>query len=57
MPDAFLYKNCVFYLITYMLLYSIIKPYNSFFVINCHIAQQVFMLNDLFSGGGNSGKI
>ena len=57
MPHAFLYKNCVFYLITYMVLYSIIKPYNSFFVINRHIARHNFILNDLFSGGRNPGKI
>ena len=36
---------------------SIIKPYNSFFVINSHIARQDFILNDLFSSGGNPGKI
>ena len=29
-----------------MVLYSIIKPYNSFFVINRHIAWQDFILND-----------
>jgi hypothetical protein len=40
-----------------MVLYSIIKQYNSFFVINRHIARQDFILNDLFSGGQNSGKI
>jgi len=40
-----------------MVLYSIIKPYNSFFVINCHIARQDFILNDQFSGGRNPGKI
>ena len=57
MPHAFLYKNCVFYLITYMVLYSIIKPYNSFFVINRHIARHNFILNDVFSGGRNPGKI
>ena len=38
-------------------LYSIIKSYNSFFVINRHIAQQDFILNDLFCGGRNPGKI
>jgi hypothetical protein len=38
-------------------LYSIIKPCNSFFVINRHIARQDFILNDLFSGGRNPGKI
>ena len=36
---------------------SIIKPYNSFFVINCHIAWQDFILNDQFSDGRNPGKI
>ena len=41
MPNAFLYKYCVFYLITYMVLYSIIKPYNSFFVINRHIERSI----------------
>ena len=35
----------------------IIKPYNSFFVINCHIARQDFILNDQFSGGRNPSKI
>jgi hypothetical protein len=40
-----------------MVLYSIIKPYNPFFVINCHIAQHDFILNDPFSGGRNPGKI
>jgi len=40
-----------------MVLYSIIKPYNSFFVINRHIARQNFILNDPFSGGRNPGKI
>jgi hypothetical protein len=40
-----------------MVLYSIIKPYNSFFVINRHIARQDFILNDLFCGGRNPGKI
>ena len=44
-------------MITFMVLYSIIKPCNSFFVINCHIAWQDFILNDLFSGGRNPGKI
>jgi hypothetical protein len=29
-----------------MVLYSIIKPYNSFFVINIHIARQDFILNE-----------
>jgi hypothetical protein len=38
-------------IITCMVLYSIIKPYNCFFVINRHIARQNFILNDLFSGG------
>jgi hypothetical protein len=38
-------------------LYSIIKPCNSFFVINRHIERQDFILNDLFSGGRNLGKI
>jgi hypothetical protein len=36
--------------ITFMVLYSIIKPYNSFCVINRHIARQDFILNDLFTG-------
>jgi hypothetical protein len=45
------------YIITFMVLYSIIKPYNSFFVIDRHIAQQDFILNDLFSGGRNPAKI
>jgi hypothetical protein len=49
-------KN-VKYIITFMVLYSIIKPFNSFFVINRHIARQDFILNDLFSGGRNPGKI
>jgi hypothetical protein len=40
-----------------MVLYSIIKSYNSFFVINRHIARQDYILNDLFSGGRNPGKI
>ena len=40
-----------------MVLYGIIKPYNSFFVINRHIARQDFILNDLFSGGQNQCKI
>ena len=40
-----------------MVLYSIMKPYNSFFVINSHIARHNFILNDLFSGGRNLGKI
>jgi len=44
-------------IITFMVLYSIIKPYNSFFVINRHIARQDFILNYLFSGGRNPGKI
>ena len=43
--------------ITFMVLYSIIKPYNSFFVINRHIARRDFILNDLFCGGRNLGKI
>ena len=43
--------------ITFMVLYSIIKPYNSFFVINRHIARRDFILNDLFCGGRNPGKI
>jgi hypothetical protein len=47
----------LFCFITFMVLYSIIKPYNSFFVINCHIAPQDFILNDQFSGGRNPGKI
>ena len=40
-----------------MVLYSIIKSCNSFFVINRHIARQDFILNDIFSGGRNPGKI
>ena len=40
-----------------MVLYSIIKSCNSFFVINRDIARQDFILNDLFSGGRNPGKI
>ena len=40
-----------------MVLCCIIKPYNSFFVINRHIARQNFILNDLFSGGRNPVKI
>jgi hypothetical protein len=45
-------------IIIFMVLYSIIKPYNSFFfVINCYIALQDFILNDLFSGGRNPSKI
>jgi hypothetical protein len=47
----------VFYFITFMVLYSIIKPYHSFFVINRHIARQDFILNDLFSSGRNPGKM
>ena len=43
--------------ITFMVLCSIIKPYNLFFVINHHIARQDFILNDLFSGGRNPVKI
>jgi hypothetical protein len=43
--------------ITFIVFYSIIKPYNSLFVINRHIARQDFILNDLFSGGRNPGKI
>ena len=39
-----------------MVLYSIIKPYDSFLVINRHIARQDFILNDLFSGGRNPAK-
>ena len=39
-----------------MVLYSIIKPYNSFFVINRNIARPNFILNDLFSGGRNPVK-
>jgi hypothetical protein len=38
-------------------LYSIIKPYNSFFVINRNIARQGFVLNDSFCDGRNPGKI
>jgi hypothetical protein len=33
------------------------QNYNSFFVINCHIARQDFILNDQFSGGRNPSKI
>jgi hypothetical protein len=40
-----------------MVLYSIIKPFNLFFVINRHIARQDFILNDLLSSGRNLGKI
>ena len=40
-----------------MVLYSIIKPYNSFFVINRNIARQGFVLNDSFCDGRNPGKI
>ena len=40
-----------------MVLYSIIKPYNPFFVINRHIAQHDFIMNDPFSGGRNPRKI
>ena len=40
-----------------MVLYSIIKPYDSFLVINRHIAWLDFILNDLFSSGRNPGKI
>ena len=40
-----------------MVLYSIIKPCNSFFVINRYIARQDFILNDQFSGGRNPIKI
>ena len=36
-------NNCIL-----LHLYSIIKPYNSFFVINRHIARQDFILNDMF---------
>jgi hypothetical protein len=45
------------YIITFMVLYSIIKPYNSFFVINRHIARHNFILDDLFSGRRNPVKI
>ena len=41
----------------FMVLYIILKPHNSFFVINHHIARQNFILNDPFSGGRNPGKI
>ena len=45
------------YIITFMVLYSIKKPYNSvFFVINRYIARHNFILNDLFGGGRNSVK-
>ena len=50
-------QNVIYRFITFMVLYSIIKPYNSFFVINRHIARQNFILNDPFSGGRNPGKI
>ena len=40
-----------------MVLYSIIKPYNSFFVINRNIARQGFVLNDSCCDGRNPGKI
>ena len=40
-----------------MVLYSIIKPYNSYFVIIRHIARQNIILNYLFSRGRNPGKI
>jgi hypothetical protein len=50
-------KSSILHFITFMILCSIIKPYNSFFVINCHIARQDFILNDQFSGGRNPGKI
>ena len=37
-----------------MVLYSIIKPYNSgFCVINSHTARQDFILDDIFSSGRN----
>jgi hypothetical protein len=52
-----MWRSRITYIITFMVLYSIIKPYNSFFVINRHIARQDFILNDLFSGGQNPGKI
>ena len=35
--------------ITFIVLYSIIKPYNYFFVINRHIPWQVFILNGIWS--------
>jgi hypothetical protein len=41
----------IYNIIKFIVLYSIVKPYNSFFVINRHIARHVFILNDLFSGG------
>jgi hypothetical protein len=47
----------IWIIITFIVLYSIIKSCNSFFVINRHIARQDFILNDLFSGGRNPGKI
>ena len=49
----------IIFIITFMVLYStcITKPYNSFFVINRHIARQDFILNDLFSSGWNPGNI
>jgi hypothetical protein len=47
----------IWIIITFMVLYSIIKSCNWFFVINRHIARQDFILNDLFSGGRNPGKI
>jgi hypothetical protein len=47
--NQYIYMIAMF--ITFMVLYSIIKPYNSFFVINRHIARRDFILNDLFCGG------
>ena len=44
-------NNCIL-----LHLYSIIKPYNSFFVINRHIARQVFILNDVFLNLNNNNK-
>ena len=43
----------IWIIITLIVLYSI----NSFFVINRHIVRQDFILNDLFSGGRNTGKV
>jgi len=41
----------------YYYIYGFIQYYNSFFVIIRHIAWHVFILNDLYSGGRNPGKI
>ena len=47
----------IMYIITFMVLFSIIKPYNSFFMIKRHIARQNFIFNDPFSGGQSPGEI